>query len=138
MRQTLATFELNAGEWDQWAISPSIHDSTIGGTVAAGVAAYAHKQAHIQHRLIEVFVNDWYRILEKQPSIIPWLNRYPCPHKNQHHCLISNVQFCHLTPPPHAVDPHVHNVSPDGVDAVSLDTPTDQLSGIFMTSNEIS
>lgn len=126
MRRTLVTLELNACEWDQRAASPSLHSPTMEDAVAIGVAAYAHKQAEIQRKLIKVFTNSWYEVLENQPLAASWLSKYPPPPEEQRHRLICNVQLYHSTPTPtpHAVTPHVDDISPDGVGGISLDAST--------------
>ena len=125
MRRTLVTFELNAREWDQWATSPSFY-SSVEGTMATGAIAYAHKQASIQRRLVGVFINDWYKILEDQPLATSWLSKYTRPPKNQRHCLVCNVRLYHPTSSvTHPDAPHANDISPDGIDAVFPSTSFD-------------
>ena len=99
MHQTLVTFELNACEWDQRVVSFSHHSSAVGATVAAGIAAYARKQANIQCELVKVFINSWYQILGEQHCAASWLSKYPPPPEHQHHHLVSNIKLYHAASP---------------------------------------
>lgn len=99
MRRTLVTFELNTCEWDRRVVSFSLHSSAVEATVAAGIAAYARKQADIQRELVKVFINDWYQILEEQHCAASWLSKYPPPPKHQRRRLVSNVKLYHAASP---------------------------------------
>ena len=118
MRRTLVTFGLNADEWEQRATSPSL-PSPVATT--AGIAAYAYKQADTQRRLVEVFINDWYEVLDGQPLPVPWLRKYPRPPKNQRHRLVNNVQLYHSPSTGPHVDTGIDNIPPASVDVMSLD-----------------
>ena len=112
MRRTLVTFEYNARQWEQRAVHPL--PATLDATTVAGVAAYAHKQANTHHQLIQVFINNWYEILEGQPLAASWLSNYSRPPKNQRRRLECNVKLYHSS----SLAPHV--------DAFSVDeTPPD-------------
>ena len=122
MRRTLVTFELNACDWDERGASPSHHDSPLDPGVVSGATAYAYKQADIQRKLVRVFLDDWYEVLENQPLAASWLGKYPRPSMDHRHCLVSNVKLYHSTP--HPGTPKVHNISPKVVGVVTSDTPT--------------
>ena len=95
MRRTLVTFERNAQEWDSLATSPPLGDSAISAKVVVGIAAYAYKQADLLRRMIDIFIDDWYNLLEKVPVEIPWLRNFPRPHWAKRRRLVSNVQLYH-------------------------------------------
>ena len=97
MRRTLVTFEVNAHEWEQQATSPSL--STLEATTATGAAAYAYKQADIQHKLVKIFVDDWHDILKEQPLAASWFSDYHHPPTDQCCWLVCNVKRYHSTPP---------------------------------------
>ena len=122
MRQTLVTFELNACDWDERAASPYHHDSPLDPGVVSGATAYAYKQADIQRKLVGVFLDDWYDILENQPLAASWLSKYPRPSTDPRHRLISNVQLYHLAP--HPGTPEVRDTSLKVVGVVTSNAPT--------------
>ena len=123
MRRTLVTFQLNACKWDERATSPPPSPPRpVEAVAAAGVAAYAHKQADTQRKLIDVFIRDWYEVLKEQPLAASWLNNYTRPSQKQRHRLVSNVRVYHsASPTPHGDTLNVGNAPPGGADAVSPD-----------------
>ena len=102
MRRTLVTFGLKAYEWNKRATSLSNTTSGLDPTTIAGATAYTYKQADIQQRLVPVFLDDWYEMLEKQPLAATRLSKYPQPTATDNrHRLPSNVQLYHSMPAPH-------------------------------------
>lgn len=95
MRRTLAFFQWIAKEWDLRATSLPFGDSALDITTVAGIAAYAHKQASTYRRMVSIFVNDWYPLLEQTSGNLSWLKEYPRPQHTKRHRLISNVQLYH-------------------------------------------
>lgn len=98
MRRTLATFKWNIEEWEAFAISPLPGAPSIDATTAIGIAAYAHKQANVQQRMIGTFVNAWYPTLERLSLGSSWIEEHPRPSDAKRHRLPSNVQLFHHTP----------------------------------------
>jgi len=97
MRRTLVSFDLTARGWEERAVSPSL--SGLEATTAAGVAAYAYKQADLHRKLIPTFLADWYDILEGQPLAASWLKNYTRPPtKNLRNRLPCNVKLFHSAP----------------------------------------
>jgi len=118
MRRTLVSFELKACEWEQRATSIPLLGSAVVDAAAAGIAAYAYKQADIQRGLVKVFTDDWHEILEAQSLATSWLHKYPRPPEKRRHRLVNNVQLYHSP----STDPHVDTldnteISPTGFDA---------------------
>ena len=99
MCRTLATFELNASDWDKRAGSLLLSGSAVEAAVVNGAATYAFKQASVQHRLVKVFMNDWYTVLEGQPRSTPWLSKYTRPLKKRRNRLVCNIQRYHAILP---------------------------------------
>ena len=91
----LATFELNTSDWDKRAGSLLLSGLAVEVAVVNGAAAYAFKQASVQRRLVKVFMDDWYTVLEGQPLSTPWLSKYTCPLEKRHNCLVCNIQHYH-------------------------------------------
>jgi len=121
MRRTLVTFKLNAHEWEQRA---TFSIPAVGDAAAAGITAYAYKQASIQRGLIKVFIKDWYDILTDRPHATPWLHDYSPPAENRRRRLVSNVQLYHSSSSPRVDTPHtINDVPPPSVDTMSLDVP---------------
>jgi hypothetical protein len=118
MRRTLATFELNADEWETRIASLPHHTSVLSLETIAGATAYAYKQAGIQRKLVRVFVEDWYAILENQPLAAAWLKQYPRPSEDPRHRLASNVKRYHSTPTPCTDTPQAGNISSNAVNAI--------------------
>ena len=77
MQRTLATFKWIAKEWDAFTVSPPL--GADDATTVEGIAAFAHKRAHIQREIVAVFLNDWYHPLEQLKPIPPWLKNYTHP-----------------------------------------------------------
>lgn len=121
MRRTLVTFELNACEWDRRATSPSLPNPTVEAAAAAGVVAYARKQANLQRKLITVFIDGWRDILEGQPLAASWFGKHPHPPKNQRRRLPCNVQLYHSAPSAQHVDTPGVGGSHSNLDTASLD-----------------
>ena len=109
MRRTLATFEWIAKEWDAFAVSPPL--GADDATTVEGIAAFAHKRAHIQREMVAVFLNDWYHPLEQLKPIPPWLKSYARPPETKRRRLISNVQLYH----PNSDAPHTDLFDADEV-----------------------
>ena len=83
----MATFELNASDWDKRAGSLLLSGSAVEAAVVNRAATYAFKQASVQRRLVKVFMNNWYTVLEGQPLSAPWLSKYTRPlEKHCNHC----------------------------------------------------
>ena len=119
MRRTLVTFEWNAHEWEQCAALPN----PVGDATAAGITAYAYKQANVQRSLIKVFINDWYEVLTDQPHAAPWLREYSPPAENRRRRLVNNVRLYHPSSS-QLVDTHdIDEVPLPSVDTMSLDVP---------------
>jgi hypothetical protein len=100
MRRTLVTFELNAREWETRIASLAQYTSALSPAVTSGAAAYAHKQAGIQRKLVQVFASDWYGALENQPLAASWLKNHPRPPEDLRRRLASNVKRYHSSPAP--------------------------------------
>ena len=92
MRRTLAFFEWLTREWEKRnTFLPKGVDATTG----LGISAYAHKQAAVYRKLVNIFVGDWYECLHKKSLGLPWLEKYPAPSPNKRQRLPSNVQLYH-------------------------------------------
>ena len=63
----------------------------IDETTVLSVTVYTHRQANIYHRMIHVFLDDWYPILNTLSLGSTWLSNYPRPVKNKRRHLVSNV-----------------------------------------------
>ena len=109
MRRTLVTFELKSQEWASFVTSPPLGDSAIDSVTMVGIAAYANKQADIRRRMVTTFVNDWYHLLEKLPSKVEWLEKYPRPPEIKRRRLVSNVKLYH----PDSYDPQTDPLDDD-------------------------
>ena len=99
MCRTLATFELNTSDLDKRAGSLLLSGSAVEAAVVNGAAAYAFKQASIQRRLVKVFMNNWYTILEGQPLSAHWLSKYTRLLEKRRNRLVCNVQRYHAILP---------------------------------------
>jgi hypothetical protein len=95
MRRTLTYFEWLAREWKRRAVSSSVGSSGIDGATRAGISAYAYKQAAVYHKLVDVFVNDWYQHLQQKDPDLPWLGRYDSPLPAKRGRLLSNIRLYH-------------------------------------------
>ena len=95
MRRTLAYFEWNACEWESRATTPPLGGRAIDETTAAGITAYAYKQASIQREMIEVFIDDWYEPLGQKSLGSDWLGAWAAPSGNKRQRLPSNVRLFH-------------------------------------------
>jgi hypothetical protein len=98
MRRTLVTFERNAQEWDSFATSPPLGASAIEAMAGVGVTAYAFKQADIWRRMINVFADDWYHLLNNLPFGVPWLENFLPPPETKRRRLVSCVQLYRSNP----------------------------------------
>lgn len=124
MRRTLVTFESNAREWETRVSSLSQYTHVLNSATIAGAVAYAHKQAGIQRKLIQVFLGDWYSMLENQPFAAAWLKNYPPPIEEPRHRLASNVKLYHSAPAPRAGTPQVGNASSGVLDTIPSTSPS--------------
>ena len=117
MRRTLVSFEGMALQWTKFATSPIPQVSTdssksgvgprklrMDETAVLGVTAYAHRQANIYHRMIHVFLDDWYPILDALSLGSTWLSNYPRPVENKRRRLVSNVPAHRSTLTSHSDD----------------------------------
>jgi hypothetical protein len=95
MRRTLTYFEWLAREWKRRAVSSSVGSSGINGATRAGISAYTYKQAAVYHKLVDVFVNDWYQHLQQKDPDLPWLGRYDSPLPAKRGRLLSNIRLYH-------------------------------------------
>lgn len=90
MRRTLVFFEWRACEWESRATTPLTGSSEVDSTAAVGVSAYAYKQASVYRKMVDVFVNDWYKCLKTKSLGSSWLlDNLSTATKQQH--LPSNV-----------------------------------------------
>ena len=96
MRRTLAFFEWKASEWERHATTPPpLGGQAIDETTAAGITAYAYKQAIIQREMISVFINDWYELLEENSLGSYWLYDWATSAGDKRRRLPSNVRIFH-------------------------------------------
>ena len=116
MRRTLATFQLNARDWDERAASIPEHTPILGSTTVAGAVAYAYKQADIQRRLVEVFLKEWHGVLEDQPLAAPWLCDYALPQASHRRRLVNNIKLYHSASTPPVDAPQVNAIPASSVD----------------------
>jgi hypothetical protein len=79
MRRTTVFFLWLAREWESRAITPTVGSLADDGIATAGIFAYAYKQVAVYHKMIEVFVTDWYECLENKLLGSPWLHSHPSP-----------------------------------------------------------
>ena len=99
MRRTLAFFKWLANEWERRAVSSS-GGPGVDQLTACGISAYAHKQARIYRRLVDVFIGDWYESLKQQPAASSWLHMYSASSSKKRCRLFSNVRRYHPTSMP--------------------------------------
>ena len=117
MRRTLVALEWSAKRWETFAATPPPGVSNIDKKAVAGIVAYAYKQADIRSRMVTSFVNAWYHLLEKEPSEIPWLKKFPRLPEIKRNRLPSSIQLHH----PESYIPQPDSDSPDA--EVTPDTP---------------
>jgi len=96
----------------------------------AGMKAYAARKAALYRRLIEVFVQDWYKCLELKLLGSSWLSDYPRPNTcgaSRRRQLQSNVKAYHPSASAHideanrlADDPS-SDIEMDSIDAAGND-----------------
>ena len=98
MRRTLVFFEWLACQWEDRATTPSMSGPGVEGAVVAGTSAYAHKQAVVYSKMVDVFVNDWYGHLKTKSLGSSWLQCYRSPSATKRRRLPSNVRLYHSTP----------------------------------------
>lgn len=122
MRRVLVTLKLNASDWDERAAS--FHCPFLDPVVVSGAIAYAYKQADVQRKLFEVFLNDWYDILRDQPHAASWLGEYPRPPMDNRRRLVNNVELYHPTSDPSV--PEAHSVCSDDIGAIVSNTPINE------------
>ena len=101
MKRTLAFFKWTAGHWEQLGRArdgePMLEEET-----AAGLKAYAACKAALYHRLVVVFVEEWYECLDRKSLGSTWLSKYDRPEVCRRRRLPSNVKAYH---PSAAVSP---------------------------------
>ena len=98
MRQTLVFFEWLACQWEDRATTPSMSGPGVEGAIVAGTSAYAHKQAVVYSKMVDIFVNDWYGHLKTKSLGSSWLQCYCSPSATKHCRLPSNIRLYHSTP----------------------------------------
>ena len=116
MRRTLVYFKWLARKWEERATlqrTPTSSSTGADNVTAAGISAYAHKQAALYRKLVDIFVNDWYPCLKKKSP--PWLEEYPAPPPAKRGCLVSNVKRYHGSSAPPS-DPSGDSESEDDGD----------------------
>jgi hypothetical protein len=100
MRRTLVYFKWLAREWEKKATPRVGAGSSTDNVTMAGISAYAHKQASLYRKLVDIFINDWYECLKAKSLGSPWLEAYPVPPPAKRRRLVSNVKRYHDTSNP--------------------------------------
>ena len=118
MRQTVTYFEWLACEWERRATTPLKGGSEVDSTTEAGTSAYAYKQAATYHKMVNVFVTDWYGSLKAKSLGSAWLRHYPTPPTKHCRRLPSNVRLYHPTSSQDDMDA----IQDDGADSTNDDT----------------
>ena len=96
MQRVLEFFEWKVGDWEQRANSRVEHDPSLNENVAAGVSAYARRQAGLYRQLVNAYICDWYESLELKSLASSWLPKYTRPPTlRRRRRLISNVRLYH-------------------------------------------
>jgi len=101
MRRVLAFFRWRVRQWERRVCSRAGRELSLNRNVAAGISAYAHRQAELYRQLSNACVHDWYESLELKSLASTWLLEYSCPSTSRR-CrrrrrLISNVRLYHST-----------------------------------------
>jgi hypothetical protein len=97
MRRTLVYFKWLAHEWEKKATLRVDTSSPTDDVTMAGISAYAHKQAALYRKLVDIFINNWYECLKAKSLGSPWLEAYPEPPPAKRGRLVSNVKHYHDT-----------------------------------------
>ena len=116
MRRTLVYLEWNAREWEASVASPFPADLNIDNTTLAGIAAYASKQADVRRRMVKIFIDDWFHLLEEHFPNLSWLKKYTCPPEAKRNRLISNVKLYYSHTNNSQADVNYEEVVSDDVD----------------------
>jgi len=98
MRRTLLSFKWTADHWECLG-EARVGEPTMDEDTTAGIRAYAARQAALYHRLIKVFIQDWYECLELKSLGSDWLSDYPRPEVSRRRRLRSNVMKYHPSAP---------------------------------------
>ena len=91
MRRTLVFSKWLAREWEGRALT----SKDVDNTTKHGISAYAHKQAAIYRKLVDVFILNWYECLKQKSLGSSWLKDYPIPPPVKRQRLTSNVHLYH-------------------------------------------
>ena len=94
MRRTLTFFDWLACQWEGKATATSMSGLKMDSITATGISAYAHKQAAMYRKMINVFVDDWYQYLDTNSLGSSWLSHYCGPPATKRRRLPSNVHLC--------------------------------------------
>jgi len=146
MRRVLVFFEWKARKWETSAASRN-HQDLIDERTKAGINAYAHRQADVYRRMITVFIQDWFTLLESNELASSWLPNYPAPFQQvDRRRLVSNVNLYHPNAPPAEIDlvvvdtiPDVGDVDPTGdvsADSDGNSDDTDPVRDVDADSND--
>lgn len=98
MKQTLLFFKWTANHWEQLG-DACAGEPTMDGDMAAGIRAYTAQQAVLYQKLINIFIQDWYKCLETKSLGSEWLSKYPHPEICQWHWLPLNILAYHFPTP---------------------------------------
>ena len=88
----------------------------IDNTTLAGIAAYASKQANVRQRMVKIFIDDWFHLLEEHFPNLSWLKKYTCPPEAKRNRLISNVKLYYSHTNNSQADVNYEEVVSDDVD----------------------
>ena len=114
MRRTLLFFKWTVSHWEERG-EARVGEPTDGDT-AAGIKAYAVRQAALYRRLVDVFIHDWYECLELKSLGSGWLSDYSRPKGCRRRRLPSNVREYHPS-----ASVHISETCGDPADDSSLD-----------------
>ena len=95
MRRTLAFFKWKAEDWERQASLRAEHKPSIDRDLAAGISAYAWRQAELYRQLAKACLDDWYEPLELKQLASAWLPKDKRPPTLRRRRLASNVHRYH-------------------------------------------
>ena len=107
MWQKLTFFNWLTCQWEGKATAPSMSGSKMDGITTTSISTYTHKQATMYHKVINIFVDDWYQYLKTNSLGSSWLSHYHGPPATKWHCLPSNMHLAvlHLHSPVNTILP---------------------------------